>query len=178
MIQELNGWIFDKDDERALTMCFLRKVEKWEKGSRFLLEKCTEDEVTLQSAIKTNRKMTRVMLHKCFWATYQNFVYLTTSVFLNRHPINLVTVYSTFQPSSHWACHRSRRYFSRQPMNIEPSACNYLTITPIGPLSQIKTDQNGWRGQLKRIKMRSDGPGKMGLTDPCPWVEKRQAHLL
>ena len=118
------------------------------------------------------------MLHKCFWATCQNFVYLTTSVFLNRHPINLVTVYSTFQPSSHWACHRSRRYFSRQPMNIEPSACNYLTVTPIGPLSQIKTDQNGWRGQLKRIKTRPDGPDQMGLTDPCPWVEKRQAHLL
>ena len=31
---------------------------------------------------------------------------------------------------------------------------------------------------LKRIKMRPDGPGKMGLTDPCPWAKKRQAHLL
>ena len=113
------------------------------------------------------------MRHKCFWATCQNFVYLTTSVFPNRHPINLVTVYS-----SHRAYHRSCWSFSRQPMNIEQSACNYLIVTPIGSLSQIKTNQKRWRGQLKRIKMRSNGPGKMGLTDPCPWAEKRQAHLL
>ena len=65
------------------------------------------------------------------------------------------------------------RYFSHQPMNIESSAYNYLTVTPISPLSQIKTDQKGWRGQLKRIKTRPNGPGKMGLTDPCPWAEKR-----
>ena len=26
--------------------------------------------------------------------------------------------------------------------------------------------------------MKSNGPGKMGLTDPCPWAEKRQTHLL
>ena len=35
MMQELNGLISDKDDGRALTMCFLRKVEKWEEGSGF-----------------------------------------------------------------------------------------------------------------------------------------------
>ena len=28
MMQELNGLISNKDDGRALTMCFLRKVEK------------------------------------------------------------------------------------------------------------------------------------------------------
>ena len=28
MVQKLNGWISDKDDGLALTMCFLRKVEK------------------------------------------------------------------------------------------------------------------------------------------------------
>ena len=32
MMQELNERISDKDDELALTMCFLRKAEKWEEG--------------------------------------------------------------------------------------------------------------------------------------------------
>ena len=31
---------------------------------------------------------------------------------------------------------------------------------------------------VKRIKTRPDGPGQMGLTDPCPWAEKRQGRLL
>ena len=44
--------------------------------------------------------MTRVMHHKCFWAACQNSVHLTTSVFPNRHPINLVTICLTFQQSS------------------------------------------------------------------------------
>ena len=56
--------------------------------------------MTLRSKIKTNRKMTRVVHHKCFRAACQNSIHLTTSFFPNRHPINLVTVYLTFQPSS------------------------------------------------------------------------------
>ena len=55
--------------------------------------------MTLQSETKTNQKRTRVMRHKCSWATCQNFVYLMTCLF-NRHPINFVTVYLAFQPSS------------------------------------------------------------------------------
>ena len=31
---------------------------------------------------------------------------------------------------------------------------------------------------VKRIKTRPDGPGQMGLTDLCPWAEKRQGRLL
>ena len=27
--------------------------------------------------------------------------------------------------------------------------------------------------KVKRIKMRPDRPGKMGLTDPYPWVEQK-----
>ena len=31
---------------------------------------------------------------------------------------------------------------------------------------------------LKRIKMKPDGPCKMGLTDPCLWADKRQAQFM
>ena len=34
--KKLNGRISDKDDELALTICFLWKVEKWEKEWWFL----------------------------------------------------------------------------------------------------------------------------------------------
>ena len=31
---------------------------------------------------------------------------------------------------------------------------------------------------MKRIKIKPDGPCKMGLMDPCPWADKGQAQLM
>ena len=39
-----------------------------------------------------------------------------------------------------------------------------------------KVLKEGW--VLKRIKMKLDWPCKMGLTNPCPWADKRQAQLM
>ena len=54
----------------------------------------------------------------------------------------------------------------------------FFTITPIGPLPQITTDQMGWRGQLKRIKTRLNGPGQMGLTDLYLWAKEKASPSL
>ena len=147
----------------------------------------------LRSEIQANQETTRVVRHKCLLIACQNSVHLTTSFFSSRHPINFVTVHLRFQSSPHWlcyrllnifdrhlicTCHRSCLYLNHQPMNIEPSECIYLTVTPIGPLPQIATDQMGWRGQLKRIKTRPDGPRQMGLTDLCPWAKEKTSPSL
>ena len=62
-----------------------------------------EDEATLRSEIKSNRRTTRVMRHNGFWTTYQMFAQLTTFALkplthrpLNRHPMS-------FEPSPHWS---------------------------------------------------------------------------
>ena len=44
-------------------------------------------------------------------------------------------------------------------MNIESSAYNYLTVTPIGPLSQIKK-QAEWTKKKKKSKQREKSVGK------------------
>ena len=147
-----------------------------------------EDEATLRSEIQANRETTHVVCHKCLWTACQNSVHLKTSFFPSRHPINLVTVHWRFQPSPNWLCHhllsifnhhlsytcdRSCLYLDHQPMNIELLACICLTVTSIGPLPQTATDQMGWRGQLKMIKTKPDGPGQMGLTDLYPWAKEK-----
>ena len=56
-------------------------------------------------------------------------------------PDNLLDVYTPndvciFNRQPIKPCHRQPSHLSRQPMNIEPSTYNFLTVTPFGPLSQ------------------------------------------
>ena len=88
-----------------------------------------EDEATLQSEVKTNQKMTRVVRHNYFWTTCQTFCILLELFFSNRRPLNLVSIHPVI--------------FTRQLMDIEPSSYNSLTVSPIGLLSQITTNQKG-----------------------------------
>ena len=149
---------------RCSDSVFLRKVEKWEEKGVVFIRKCTEEEATLRFEVKTNQKTTCVVRHNYFRKTCQTFCILDNLCFSNHRPLNLVTVHPVI--------------FTRQLMDIELSSYNPLTVTLISPFSQITTDQKGWRLQLKRIKMKPDGPCKMGLTDPCPWAKERQTHFL
>ena len=135
---------------------FLRKVEKWEEKGVVFIGKVHGRRSDALIRDKTNQKTTCVMRHLCFQTTCQMFVYLTTSAFSTVNPL-------TLSPST---------------QSFQPSTCNFLTVTLIGPFFLITMDQKGWRGQLKRIKMKLDGPCKMGLTDPCLWADKRQAQFL
>ena len=121
---------------------------------------------------KTNRKTTRVVCHKCSWATCQNFVYLTTYLF-NHHPTDCVTVYSAFQPSSQLSLSPFMSIFQPSTHVHRSVSLCLFDHHPNWPPLQLAMDQKEWRGQLKRIKTRPDGPGQMGLMDLYPWAEEK-----
>ena len=86
-------------------------------------------EATLRSEVKTSEKTTRVVRHNYFRITCQTFCIPDDLCFSNCHPLNLVTIHLVI--------------FIPQLMDIEPSSYNFLTVTLIGPFSQIMTDQKG-----------------------------------
>ena len=61
-------------------------------------------------------------------------------------------------------------------MNIEPSTCDYLTVTPIGPLFSYKDGPKGVKGAIEEDKnearrARHDGPDgsmSMGRKEASP----------
>ena len=46
----------------------------------------------------------------------------------------------------------------------------------IDGLINVKRMFDAWK--MRRIKMKPDGPCKIGLMDPCPWADKRQAQFM
>ena len=61
-------------------------------------------------------------------------------------------------------------------MNIEPSACDYLTVTPVGPLFSDKDGPKGVKGAIEEDKNEArrarqdglDGSMSMGRKEASP----------
>ena len=133
---------------------------------------CMEDEAALRSKIRTTRRVTRVIALNAS-ATCQTSIDLAASCSINlppkvlvtinckiltvsykssdRHYIDYVTDLSVFAVAilahlRHRSCMSIRR-----PMNIEPSRLYWSS--PQLTVCTKATDQMGWRGTLKRIKI-------------------------
>ena len=143
---------------------------------------CTEDEATLRFEVQTTRRVTRVIALNAS-AACQTSIDLTASFSINlppkvlvtinykiltiiykssnrqllssdRHHIDYVTDHSAFTVAilAH-LCHCSCMSI-RCPMNIEPSG-PYWPSPQLTPCTKA-TDQIGWRGQPKRIKIGNE----------------------
>ena len=133
---------------------------------------CTEGEAALRSKVRTTRRVTRVIALNAS-AARQTSIDLTASCSINlppkvlitinykiltvsykssdRHHIYYVTDHSVFTITIlALLCHRSCISI-RRPMNIEPSWLYWPS--PQLTVCTKATDQMGWRGQLKRIKI-------------------------
>ena len=137
---------------------------------------CTEDEATLRSEIQANRETTRVVRYKCFWAACQNSVHLTTSFFSICHPINLVTVCLTFQPSSQLNLSPFTPIFRLSTHELRTVSMCLFDCHPNWPPSAYNDGPNGVKGATEEDKNKarrawsygSDGSKSMGQRKGKP----------
>ena len=153
---------------------------------------CMEDETALRSEVRTTRRVTHVIALNAS-AACQTSIDLTASCSINlppkvlitinykiltvsykssdRHHIYYVTDHSVFTITilAH-LCHHSCMSI-RHPMNIEPLGLCWPS-PQLTPCTKA-TDQMGWRGQLKRIKIGNEAWRASWVHDhgPKEWVE-------
>ena len=55
----------------------------------------------------------------------------------NHHPINFITVYLAFQPSSHWLCHRLLGISTVIPINLVTVNADISAVNPLTSILQL-----------------------------------------